>query len=61
MKTKQKIILSVYLLVIVTNLCIGKEVPSKKIKKIILVCMENHSYDNLVRKRINVSYLNYFY
>ena len=38
-------------------LCLGslvasssqKESPSSKIKKIILICMENHSYDNMVR------------
>jgi phospholipase C len=26
-----------------------KVAPSNKIKKIILLCMENHSYDNLVK------------
>jgi hypothetical protein len=38
----------------------AKVSPSNKIKKIILVCMENHSYDNMVKSNINIL-INFFF
>jgi phospholipase C len=48
MKKTHLVLISLILFTLFVSGYFCKEVPSKKIKKIILVCMENHSYDNLV-------------
>jgi hypothetical protein len=44
----KKIVLILFLLSIILSIKCEKVSPSSKIKKIILLCLENHSYDNMV-------------
>ena len=46
-------IYSVALILVLATALVAKESPSQKIKKIILLCMENHSYDNMVTAKRN--------